>query len=158
VLAPWWTDLNLGAGGNWYAATLAAGPDTYVVFEWENVPRFGDLSSTFTFQIWLQQGTDNIWFVYDGFSGDTSDGTVGAENSDGTLGDTVYFDGVGTLPWGGPDDLRAASIPGAPGETHTITFSARGRRIGSWTNCAEMTSDIFQGKAIGCFTGSVEAR
>jgi subtilisin family serine protease len=152
VLAPWWTDLNLGAGGNWYVAVLNAGPDQYTVYEWEDVPRFGDNSSTFSFQVWILNGTDNIWFVYDGFAGNTGDGTTGAENADGTVGDTVYFDGAGTLPWGGPD-LGVASVPGTPGETHIITYSAKGAGLGPWINCAEMSSDLFQGLNIACFSG-----
>lgn len=157
LLAPWWTDLNLGAGGNWYVAVLAAGPNQYTVYEWENVPRFGDAGSTFTFQIWVNNGTDNIWFVYDGFAGDTTDGTVGAENSDGTIGDTWYFEGAGTSPWGGPD-LQVLSAPGTPGETHVISFTMRGNRVGPYTNCAELTSDAFQGVNISCFRGEVAAR
>ncbi len=157
ILAPWWTDLNLGAGGNWYVAILSAGPNQYTVYEWNNIPRFGDLSSRFSFQIWVQNGpSGNIWFAYGGFSGDTGDGTTGAENFDGTIGDTVYFDGAGTLPWGGTG-LKVTSTPGAPGESHTIEFSARGRNVGPWVNCAEMTADIFQGTAISCVSGSVSA-
>ena len=156
VLAPWWTDLNLGAGGNWYLGTLTDGVHSWDIFEWENIPRFGDNSSTFSFQIWLEQGTDNITFVYGSYAGNTGDGTTGAENSDGTIGDTTYFDGAGTLPWGGPD-LKVASVPGAPGETHEITFSAFAKNVGSWTNCAEMTTDLSQTTAVSCVSGTVSA-
>ena len=154
VLAPWWTDLNLGAGGNWYIGALSDGVSVWDIFEWENIPRFGDNSSTFSFQIWLEQGSDNIHFTYGGFSGNTGDGTTGAENADGTVGDTEYFDGAGTLPWGGPD-LQVASVPGSPGETHVITYSAKGAGLGLWTNCAEMSSDIFQGLNVACFSGEI---
>lgn len=155
VLAPWWTDLDLSAGGNWYSAALTDGVTVWDVFEWTDVPRFGDASSTFTFQIWLQRGgSDNIWFVYGPFAGDTLDGTTGAENSDGTIGESYYFEGAGTLPWGGPD-LGVFSVAGTPGETHTITFSARGRNVGEWTNCAEMTSPLFQETATACVSGEV---
>jgi hypothetical protein len=102
-LAPWWTDLNLGAGGNWYIATLTDGVSSWDIFEWENVPRFGDNSSTFSFQIWLERGSDNITFTYGPYAGNTGDGTTGAENDDGTAGDAYYYDGSGTLPWGGSD-------------------------------------------------------
>jgi subtilisin family serine protease len=152
VLAPWWTDLNLGAGGNWYLGTLTDGVSFWDIFEWEGVPRFGDNSSTFSFQIWLEQGTDNIHFTYGSFSGNTGDGTTGAENADGTVGDTEYFDGAGTLPWGGPD-LQVASVPGTPGGKHTITYSALGAGLGPWTNCAEMSSDLYQGLNVACFNG-----
>ena len=152
VLSPWWTDLNLGAGGNWYLGALSDGVRVWNIFEWENIPRFGDNSSTFTFQIWLQRGTDKIWFIYDASSGDTLDGTTGAENEDGTAGDTTYFDGAGTLPWGG-SDLKVNSVPGTPGETHFITYTAMGSGLGEWTNCAELTSDLFEGVNVACFNG-----
>jgi uncharacterized repeat protein (TIGR01451 family) len=157
VLAPWWTDLNLGAGGNWYVAVLNAGPTQYTVYEWASVPRFGDNSSTFSFQVWIQNGASgNIWFVYDGFAGNTGDGTVGAENAAGTIGDTWYYDGAGTSPWGGPD-LKVTSAPGAPGESHVISFTAIAPEdaYGPWANCAELTSDVFQGVNIACAYGDV---
>lgn len=157
LLAPWWTDLNLGAGGNWYVAVLTAGPNQYTVYEWQDVPRFGDNSSTFSFQIWVQNGpSGNIWFVYDGFAGNTSDGTVGAENSDGTIGDTWYFEGSGNSPWGGPD-LKVSAVPGAPGGSHVISFTAVAPEdaYGPWANCAELTSDTFQGTNVSCTYGEV---
>ena len=120
------------------------------------MPRFGDSSSRFSFQVWIQTGSDNIWYTYGPSSGDTTDATVGAENSDGTIGDTYYFEGTGSLPWGNTD-LAVSSVPGEPGETHVITFGARGRSVGPWTNCAEMTSDIFEGVAISCASGEVVA-
>lgn len=158
LLAPWWTDLDLGAGGNWYVALLAAGPDQYTVYEWENVPRFGDAASTFSFQIWIQNGTSgNIWFAYGPSAGNTGDGTTGAENADGTIGDTVYFDGAGTLPWGSPG-LQVLSVPGTPGGIHTITFTMNANKTGPYTNCAELTSDAFQGVNVSCFGGTVLGR
>ena len=156
LLAPWWTDLDLSAGGNWYVAVLNAGPNQYTVYEWANVPRFGDGSSTFSFQIWVQNGTDNIWYAYGPWAGNTADGTVGAENGDGTVGDTVYFEGAGTLPWGG-SGLQVLSAPGTPGETHVISFTMNGNQIGPYTNCAELTSDAFQGVNVSCFAGEVLA-
>lgn len=109
LLAGWWTDLDLTSAGHWYVAGIT---DTvtnlnYTVFEWEAVPRFGDPSSTATFQIWFLDGTDNIWYAYpaNAFTGSTTDGTIGAENDTGTIGDTYYFDGAGTLPDGSHDLL-----------------------------------------------------
>ncbi len=155
VLSPWWTDLNLGAGGNWYKAGFTDGVRTWNVLEWNNVPRSGDLNSRFSFQIWLERGTDHITFTYGPLRGKTMDGTTGAENEAGTAGDTTYYDGSGTLPWGG-SDLTVTAVPGKPGETHTVTFTARMKEdFGQWSNCAEMTSDLFQGVNIACFSGEV---
>ena len=155
LLAGWWTDLDLSAGGNWYVAVLNAGPNQYTVYEWEGVPRFGDNASTFSFQIWIQNGpSGNMWFAYGPSAGVTTDGTVGAENADGTVGDTYYFEGAGTSPWGG-SGVQVLSVPGTPGETHVITFTMQGNRAGDYTNCARMTSDAFQGVNVACFSGTV---
>jgi uncharacterized repeat protein (TIGR01451 family) len=121
LLAAWWTDLDLTSAGHWYAAGVSDGVDDYTVFEWEDVPRHGDLASTATFQVWFRDGTDDIWFAYPAntFTGVTSDGTIGAENSDGTLGSVYYYDGTGTLP-DGSDDLLVIRIP----STAVLTYQA----------------------------------
>lgn len=116
LLAAWWRDLNLGAGGAWYVASLTDGIYNYTVFEWENVPLYGDLGSRATFQIWWVDGTDQIWYTYPpgAFTGDVTNGvTVGAENSTGTVGDTYYFNGSGTLP-SSANDLLVVFSPPAP--------------------------------------------
>jgi uncharacterized repeat protein (TIGR01451 family) len=102
LLAPWWTDLDLTDSGNWYVASVAVGPNSYYVFEWEDAPLWSGYgnAATFTFQVWIQVGADNIWFAY----GDMDDialwpwGTVGAENETGTMGVSYYYDGSGTAP------------------------------------------------------------
>jgi subtilisin family serine protease len=154
LMAPWWTDLDLSSAGNWYLEALTDGVYVYDIFEWENVPRFGDPASTASFQIWLARGTNLAWFTYGGFAGDTLDGTVGVENADGTIGDTYYYGegGIGSLPAG---DLHVDQNSGTPGETHIITYTALGRRVGEWKNCVEMTGDIFFGTNIACFSGEV---
>lgn len=165
ILAPFWTDLNPGAGGRVLANVLTDGNDTWTIIEWESVPNFGD-GETNTFQVWIGLNNDanpgeDISFVY---GSDISDGgggflTVGAENKSGNSGGTVYFDGVGTAPSPSTTgyEVDVFSTPSMPGETHIITFSARGKNVGTWTNCAEMTSNIFQGTATACFTGDVVA-
>jgi uncharacterized repeat protein (TIGR01451 family) len=158
ILAPWWTDLNLTDAGQWYLGALTDGVFTYDIFEWAAVPRFGDPASTFSFQIWLARGTDLIWFAYGPATGDTGDGTVGAENDDGTVGVTAYYDGTGTLPFTTQSDLIIEQLPGTPGETHVISFQVKGHGVGPWTNCANMTSDLFPGTATSCFSGRVTPR
>mgnify|MGYP005846672741 CR=1 FL=1 len=156
LLAAWWTDLDLTNSGNWYGAILTDGYFYYYVFEWENVPRWGDPSSTATFQIWIVEGTDYIWYSYGGWTGDTSDGTIGAEDADGLFGDTYYYGegGIGSLPL--PlHDLDVIAVPGAPGETHTISFTAQAVKTGGWINCAGMDSGAFFGRNIDCVSGTV---
>ena len=90
LLAAWWTDLDLSTGGEWYMGALSDGVNVYDIFEWSNLARFADPSSTASFQIWLARGTNLAWFTYGGFTGDTADGTVGVENANGTVGYTYY--------------------------------------------------------------------
>jgi hypothetical protein len=80
--------------------------------------------------------------------------TVGAENKYGNSGQNWYVNGTGT-PVSAGDEIRVTSVPGAPGETHTITYSATGEDTGPWSNCVEMTSDLFFGTSIVCFDGEV---
>jgi hypothetical protein len=120
LMAPWWTDLNLCEGGNWYMGRLGGGGNIYTIFEWENVPRFGNLDERATFQIWIQETTDRIWFVYGPAGVQGVDGTVGIENSDGTIGESRYFDGAGIFPVAGVDLMIEDRIGG----TATFTFQA----------------------------------
>jgi uncharacterized repeat protein (TIGR01451 family) len=122
LLAPFWTDLDMSSAGNWYVATLNGGGGvTFTVFEWENVPAFGEPGTSFTFQIWIQDGTDNIWFTYGPMTYDSfSFATVGFENATGTLGVSRYFDGAGTAPAEG-DDYKVIITPAS---TTEISFRA----------------------------------
>ncbi len=156
LLAPWWTDLDLTNSGNWYGAILTDGYFYYYVFEWKDVPRWGDSSSTASFQVWIVEGTDYIWFSYGGWTGSTASGTIGAEDADGLFGDTYYYGegGIGSLP--SPlHDLDVIAVPGTPGETHTISFTAQAVKTGGWINCAGMDSDAFFGRNIDCVSGTV---
>ena len=121
VIAPFWTDLNLGAGGNWYVAVLNAGPTQFTVYEWEDVPLFGDLANRYSFQVWVQNGpSGNIWVTYAQL-GDVSGATVGVENETGTLGSSYWFEGAGTAPAVGTD-LKVRTLVGG-----TATFSFQGQ-------------------------------
>lgn len=163
VLAPFWSDLHpLGGdglgGGRMFAAFLSDGVNTWLVLEWKDVFEFGGSVPRYSFQVWLRTGgaVQDLSYTYgrlDG-TGAGNRATVGAENADGTIGDSYYFDGAGTFPALGMD-LVVSSVPGTPGETHTITFTARGEDHGAWTNCALMTSDRFFGTNIACFSGEV---
>jgi hypothetical protein len=164
VLAPFWTDLNPGAGGRVLVNVLSDGADSWIVVEYESVPNFGD-GETNTAQIWIGLNTDanpgeDVFFTY---GTDISDGdggllTVGAENSFGNSGGTTYFNGAGTPPASTNDTGHAVDVfsaPGVPGETHVITFSMFANRLGPWTNCAELSSNLFQGLNIACDSGEV---
>jgi uncharacterized repeat protein (TIGR01451 family) len=115
LLAPFWTDLDLRTSGDWYVGALTDGVDTWDIFEWENVPEWGNPSAQHTFQVWIERGTEAIHFIYQKISPAVpSSLTVGAENADGTLGDSYYFNSAGTAPAVGTD-LIVESVPGSVG-------------------------------------------
>ena len=154
LLAPWWTDLDLSAGGEWYLGSLSDSEQVYDIFEWRDVPRYQDEDSRASFQIWLARGTNLGWFTYGQFSGETADGTTGIEDAMGITGMSTYYGegGIGAVPSG---DLALDQNSGAPGQTHTITFTAQGVKKGRWQNCARMEGDLWGGEAIACFMGQV---
>ena len=157
VLAPFWTDLNPGAGGKVWINVLTDGVNTWIVVEFENVPVWSNVNTTNTFQVWIGIGSDtnDVSFTYGAISGgDGGFATVGAENEDGSRGSTIYLDGVGTLPVAGTE----VDVVHTPGQTysHTITYSAKGSRPGNWVNYAQLIAPtIFDGTNIARFAGSV---
>lgn len=163
VLAPFWTDLNPAAAGALRIGTLTDGTDTWIVVDWEAVREFSQARLA-SFQVWIGVSGDanpqqDISFAYGTVQGNGDGGflTVGAENRFGNRGATVYYNGTGTLPINGTQ-LVVSSTPGTPGETRTITFSAIGKNKGAWSNCAQMTSNVFLGTQIACASGTVTAK
>ncbi len=164
VLAPFWTDLDPSAGGALRIGVLGAGGSLWTVLDWENVPNFGNGLPN-DFQIWIGANGDatpgeEIFFVYgpNVSGGDGGFLTVGAENKFGNSGQAVYFDGAGAAPTTTNTtgyEVSVFSTPGAPGETHTITFDASGKTVGEWWNYAYMTSDRFAGTAVDGHHGEV---
>lgn len=156
VLAPFWTDLNPAVAGAIRIGLLTDGVNTWLVVDWEGVRDFS-LPRLSSFQVWIRIGTvEDISFAYGPVASNGDGGflTVGAENKHGNRGANFYFDGTGTLPTNGTQ-LRVSTVPGAPGETHTITFRMQSQKPGTWQNCAEMTANLFQGVAISCVSGRV---
>ena len=157
VLAPFWTDLNGSAGGSYYAYILSSGSLRWFVAEWENAPNYSDHAPN-TFQVWVGlNGVQDISFAY-GPSLSYGEGgalTIGAENAFGNSGANYFYNGAGTWPGPSGSDVIVTSVPGAPGETRVITLTAKGDKKGAWTNCAQMTGDIFFGTNIACFSGQV---
>ncbi|RBP53731.1 S8 family serine peptidase [Arenicella xantha] len=132
ILAPFWTDLNLSAGGEMYFATLNAGPGfVWHVVEWSNVPIWsatpGPGVPTVSMQVWM--GVDNsavegdIHYVYGPIGSPIDFATVGAEDAAGTTGTNYFFDGVGTMPAAG-DELLISSVPGG---SATLSFQVEAK-------------------------------
>jgi hypothetical protein len=138
ILAPWWTDLNLDDGGKWYYVGVSWEGKVHAVFEWENVPIKGT-SNTATFQVWIEMGTDNIWFAYPegGLPGGSPTATVGAENDNGSIGAQYYYNGSGKIPDGtvdlvvGPEAVYKdftfqVTADDAPGITNEVQMTEGG--------------------------------
>lgn len=116
ILAPFWRDLNLNTGGEMYIAVLSSGPFQWTVYEWTNIPHFGNASRTVTMQVWIgSNGTPaqgDIHFVYGDMSTGTSNGgTVGAENASGTVGMSYFYNGAGNAP-ALNDEIRVSTQQG----------------------------------------------
>ena len=160
VLAPFWSDLDPSQGGQMRIATLTGGSDTWIVLDWENVQEFSS-PATDSFQIWIGINGDahpgeDISFTYGTLNGNGDGGalTVGAENLFGNRGQNYYFNGTGTLPTSATQ-LVVTGTPGVAGESHTVTFIAKGEKVGDWVNYAEMVGGLFFGTNIARFAGRV---
>jgi len=159
VLAPFWTDLNPAFGGAMHIAIASGGGQSWLVLDWDKVVNYSNRAPN-SFQIWIGlNGVEDITFAYGAelTNGEGGALSVGAENEFGNRGDSYYYNGAGTLPLPNNVDLIVSSTPIVPGETHVITFSALGKKIGAWTNCAAMTADIFAGTNVACASGKVTA-
>jgi uncharacterized repeat protein (TIGR01451 family) len=157
VIAPFWTDLDPSTAtgsGSVSVGTLTDGTSSWIVVDYNNVKEFST-TKTDSFEVWIGVNSNtptgqDISFAYGTVSGNGDLGklTVGAENKFGNRGQNYYFKttgtAVGTLPVS-KDELRVSSVPGATGESHTITFDAVRVAEGAWTNYAHLTSDQFQG-------------
>jgi hypothetical protein len=140
VLAPFWTDLNPGAGGGVRIGVLTDGVDDWMVVDWQGVPTFGT-SQLQSFEIWIQLTAEAITYSYGTITGSGApDGlTVGAENRDGSSG--LNF---GSVPASGDELVVIAGAPTAGGAV-TITYDAVGRRQGTFTLVARLETDLTPG-------------
>lgn len=128
VIAPFWADLDLDGtdpddpgGGSLYLAALSNGIQNFLVLQWSNVQLYGDPSSSFSFQVWIEDAHDNISIAYGSLTGRMDQITVGAENKDGTRGSSLYYNGAGTPPSVGP----GLNIKYAKSGSANITFRVR---------------------------------
>jgi subtilisin family serine protease len=140
VLAPYWTDLNPGAGGALRIATLTDGVDTWLVLDWEAVPVFTG-NAPRSLQIWLQLGaTEGIWFTFGATGpGDPAGLNIGAENRDGSSGKNL-----GSIP-AANSDLKVNTLPPTPGGMVTITYDAAGKAVGLFDILASLTTNVTTG-------------
>jgi hypothetical protein len=140
VLAPFWTDLNPGAGGAVRIGALTDGVNDWLVIDWEGVPTFGTAQLQ-SFEMWIQTNAEAITYSFGTVTGTGSpDGlTVGAENRDGSSGVNL-----GSVPAAGNEFVITAGAPTAGGSA-TVTYDALGRRRGTYTLVARLETDITPG-------------
>jgi serine protease len=89
-VAPFWDDLNPGAGGSVRYKTVGTAPNRKFVVAWIGVPHYGS-SGPATFEVVLEETTNDIFLLYDDviFGNNFDNGanaTVGVENLAGTTG------------------------------------------------------------------------
>jgi subtilisin family serine protease len=141
VLAPYWTDLNPGAGGAMRIGSLTDGVNSWIVLEWDEVPVFGQ-TQTQSFQIWIQQGdTESVTYAYGAVTGAAApDGAnAGAENRDGSSGRNISPFPVTN------SDYTVVTSPPVPGASLTIGYDANALQRGLYQLVARLSSDITLG-------------
>lgn len=96
VIAPFWADYDLrdpnddsdSGGGELYVDTVDWQGERYLIVEWNSVTPYSfneENHEPYTFQVIIKENSDDILFNYLHIS-DTPNVTIGAENSDATLG------------------------------------------------------------------------
>ncbi len=146
LVAPFWDDLNPGAGGMIYFYTN--GVDTAIV-QWDGVPRFFN-DGSFTFEAILTSDGDII-YQYLSMNGTLTSNTVGIENSDGSIGLQVVHnsgyvaDGLAVLIkvptfWLFVDPDFGYNLAGESSE-FTVTFDATELEIGEYTGYLRILSN-----------------
>jgi hypothetical protein len=138
---------------------ITDGTNNWIVADWDRVPNFSNAAEQNSFQVWIGlTATQDITFTYgpELTAGEGGALTVGAENFLGNSGQNAYFsDGTtttGTLPTS-TTELAVSGSAGAPGETKTITITAKANQLGKWRNCAKMETDAVFGEAMSCVQG-----
>lgn len=129
MIAPFWDDLNPGAGGNVYVLLTGTAPNRIFTIEWAGVPHYSNVGNA-TFEINLYEGTNHIVFQYmDVVFGDAgydrgASATVGLENADGTAGVQFSYNAPSLN-----DAMAIRFAPrscGGPPECYTLTLSHTG--------------------------------
>ncbi len=118
IIAPFWTDFDMASpntagdtgGGDFLFATSERAGVRYLIVQWNKAklfideaqnftPSYWGVSSAdveFTFQLILQENSENKWFRYLDIPEQPNFYSVGVENSTATSGFSYWFDGAGT--------------------------------------------------------------
>jgi hypothetical protein len=145
VLAPFWSDLNLSAGGEMRAAELTDGTTDWIVLEWTQVPVFSNTSQRETFQIWIETAAtgESVTFTYGPVTTSVADpANTGAENRDGSSGVNL-----GRLPETG-EEFSITTAPPQAGGNVTIDYEFFGAYPGQFDLVASLTSNVTPGVTV----------
>lgn len=98
VICPWWDDLNPPSGGKVRIGSVGAAPNRRAVISWVNVSHKERSDYSFTFQVVLSEGSNEILFQYLQVQPSRSRGagktaTVGIENETGLVARRYSYDG-----------------------------------------------------------------
>ncbi|NVK56104.1 MAG: S8 family serine peptidase [Alteromonadaceae bacterium] len=106
IIAPFWGNygqFNADEGGARLRATVRnINGSRYLIVEWDSLSVYGtgddgeEHNDTFSFQLIIEETTDNIWFNYLTIPYLPQGLAIGAENLEGLVGINYYFNGQGT--------------------------------------------------------------
>ncbi len=150
VLAPFWTDLDLSAGGALRVGILGDGVTSWLIADWEDVPTW-DGAHVNSFQIWIELGAnEGISYTYGVIGGPDSIGlTVGAENRNGTSG--AEYDAEPAAD----DELVVSTSGPNPGGSTVIEYDALGKGAGTYEIVAAMVTDLSPSSTVETVSVSV---
>ncbi len=103
IVAPYWTDLNPGVGGDVRYGTTGLAPYRKFILSWNNVPHADDTNVTFSFQILLSETSNDLVLQYRDVAPTNSAfgagrcAAIGLENADGSAARRVAFSGTPPL-------------------------------------------------------------
>jgi subtilisin family serine protease len=102
VIAAYWDDLNLAAGGEVYFGITGEAPQRKAVISWVNVPRAGSFTTVLTFQMVLEESTGDVVLQYAEVHAEKSKGggkaaSVGLEDASGEMGVSFEYLGKPTI-------------------------------------------------------------
>jgi subtilisin family serine protease len=127
VIAPFWDDLNPGAGGAVYTAVTGSAPNRVFHVEWFDVPHFRNVGDA-TLELSLYETTNEIRFRYldTDFGNPTFNAgrsaTAGVENQGGTLG-TQYSRNTAVLTNGKAISCSQGGPPSPPPPPPTLAIT-----------------------------------
>ena len=144
-IAPFWDDLNPGAGGTVGTGTLGSTGSRQFVVSWQNVAHFSVAGSALTFQVVLEESTGDFLLNYqDAIAGSATydagaNATVGVENPQGTAGTLISFN-TASLANGTSYRCSTRGTPSVPAVPSLRVASSSATSVSlAWVDVADET-------------------